>query len=55
MPRRIGALHPLMRLEHRIGLRSDWNLERMGIAIVVERRDTGEVLEATARYPLCSS
>jgi hypothetical protein len=42
-------------LEHRIKLQSDWSAERMGIAIFVERRDTGEVLEATARYPLCSS
>ena len=42
-------------LEHRTKLQSDWNAERMGIAIFVERRDTGQVLEATARYPLCSS
>jgi hypothetical protein len=42
-------------LEHRIKLQSDWNPQRMGIAIFVERRDTGQVLEATARYPLCSS
>jgi hypothetical protein len=42
-------------LEHRIKLQSDWSAERMGIAIFVERRDTGEVLEASARYPLCSS
>jgi hypothetical protein len=42
-------------LEHRIKLQPDWNPGRMGVAIFVERRDTGEVLEATARYPLCSS
>ena len=42
-------------LEHRIKLQSDWNAERMGIAIFVERSDTGEILEATAKYPLCSS
>jgi hypothetical protein len=42
-------------LEHRIKLQSDWSAERMGIAMFVERPDTGEVLEATARYPLCSS
>jgi hypothetical protein len=42
-------------LEHRIKLQSDWSAERMGIAIFVERPDTGEVLEAAARYPLCSS
>jgi hypothetical protein len=42
-------------LEHRIKLQSDWNAERMGIAVFVERRDSGEILEATAIYPLCSS
>jgi hypothetical protein len=42
-------------LEHRIKLQSDWNAERVGIAIFVERSDTGEILEATAKYPLCSS
>ena len=42
-------------LEHRIKLQADWNRERLGIAIFVERRDTGEVLEATGRYPLCMS
>jgi len=42
-------------LEHTIKLQSDWNAERSGIAIFIERRDTGEVLEATAMYPLCSS
>jgi hypothetical protein len=43
------------KLEHRIKLQSDWSAERIGIAIFVERRDTGEVLEAIAVYPLCSS
>lgn len=42
-------------LEHRIKLQSDWNAERVGIAIFVERSDTGEILEATAKYPLCLS
>lgn len=42
-------------LEHRIKLQSDWDAERTGIAIFIERRDTGEILEATAMYPLCSS
>lgn len=42
-------------LEHRIKLHSGWSPERMGVAIFVERSDTGEVLEATAKYPLCSS
>ena len=40
-------------LDYRIKLPSDWNLERTGIAIFVERSDTGQVLEAAARYPLC--
>ncbi len=35
--------------------KSDWNAARMGIAIFVERSDTGEILEATAKYPLCTS
>ena len=43
------------RLEHRIKLEPDWNAEHTGIAIFIERRDTGEILEATAMYPLCSS
>ena len=42
-------------LEHRMKLHSDWNAQRMGVAIFVERSDTGEILEATAKYPLCSS
>jgi hypothetical protein len=42
-------------LEHRVKLQSDWSAERMGIAIFVERPDTGEILEATERYPLCPS
>ena len=47
---------PLSDASYMVGkLQSDCSAERMGIAIFVERRDTGEVLEATARYPLCSS
>ena len=42
-------------LEHRVKLQPDWNAERMGIAVFVERLDTGEVLEAAALYPLCAS
>ena len=42
-------------LEHRIKLHSGWSPARMGVAIFVERSDTGEVLEATAKYPLCPS
>lgn len=42
-------------LEHRIQLDSSWNAEHTGVAIFVELLDTGEVLEATAMYPLCAS
>jgi hypothetical protein len=42
-------------LEHRLKLQPEWNVERMGIAVFVERPDTGEVLEAAALYPLCAS
>ena len=42
-------------LEHRMKLHSDWNAQRMGVAILVERSDPGEILQATAKYPLCSS
>lgn len=41
------------RLDHRIKVAADWNPERLGIAIFVEQADTGKVLEAASRYPLC--
>jgi hypothetical protein len=43
------------RLDHRIKVAADWNPERLGIAIFVERSDTGEVLGAAAQYPLCAA
>jgi len=42
-------------LDHRLKVSPDWNPARTGIAIFVERADTGEVLQAAARYPLCAS
>ena len=42
-------------LDHRVKVQPGWNAERMGIAVFVERLDTGEVLEAAALYPLCTS
>lgn len=42
-------------LDYRLKASPDWNPERTGIAIFVERSDTGEVLQAAARYPLCAS
>lgn len=53
-PFSIGAVSRTS-LDYRMKFKSDWNAERMGIAIVVERSDTGGVLEATAQYPLCTS
>lgn len=42
-------------LDYRLKVNPDWDRERTGIAIFVEWSDTGEILEATARYPLCAS
>lgn len=42
-------------LDYRLKANPDWNPERTGIAIFVERSDTGEILAATAKYPLCPS
>jgi hypothetical protein len=42
-------------LDHRITLKPGWNAGRIGIAVFVERSDSGEILEAAARYPLCES
>lgn len=42
-------------LEHRIRRSSSWKAEHTGVAIFVERLDTGEVQEASALYPLCAS
>lgn len=42
-------------LDYRLKVSPDWNPDHTGIAIFVERSDTGEVLEAAARYPLCGS
>jgi hypothetical protein len=43
------------RIEHSIRLRSDWNAQRTGLAIFVQRRDDGSTLQATASHPLCGS
>ncbi|MEO8631325.1 MAG: DUF1223 domain-containing protein [Betaproteobacteria bacterium] len=40
-------------LNQHITLPADANAARTGIAIFIERSDTGEVLEATSQYPLC--
>lgn len=42
-------------LQQTIRLRPDWGVERMGIAVFVERHGDGEILEATAMFPLCPS
>jgi hypothetical protein len=42
-------------LAHRLNWQAEWSPARMGIAIFVERSDTGEILQATANYPLCAS
>ena len=36
-----------------IKLRSDWDVRNLGIAVFVERTDSGEILEAAAMYPVC--
>jgi len=38
-----------------IKLRSDWDARNMGIAVFVERANSGEILDATAMYPVCTS
>jgi len=38
-----------------IKLHSDWDARYMGIAVFVERANSGEVLEAAAVYPVCTS
>jgi hypothetical protein len=45
----------LAKLKHRLKLQTDWKPDRMGIAVFAERSDTGEILQATANYPLCAS
>lgn len=45
----------LAKLKQRLKLQTDWNPERMGIAVFAERSGTGEILQATANYPLCAS
>ena len=42
-------------LDQRITPAPDWNIERLGIAVFVERIDSGEVLEAVAKYPVCDA
>jgi len=36
-------------------LRGDWDARNLGIAVFVERESSGEILEATAMYPVCTS
>jgi hypothetical protein len=43
-----------VRIDHRIRLPRGADLERVGVAVFVERADTGSVLQATSLYPLCS-
>ena len=49
------AAHGRARLEHQIKLQRDWDAQHLGVAIFVERADSGEILEAAAMYPLCAS
>jgi hypothetical protein len=35
--------------------RSDWDARSLGIAVFVERESSGEILEAAAMYPVCTS
>lgn len=53
-PFQIGA-SGRTKLDYRLQVDPDWNPDRTGIAIFVERSDTGEVLAVTAKYPLCPS
>ena len=41
------------RIDRSIKLGSDWNVQRTGVAIFVQRRDDGRVLQAASSYPLC--
>jgi hypothetical protein len=40
-------------LDHRITLPAGSAVARSGVAIFVEQADTGTILQAAARYPLC--
>ena len=40
-------------LVHMVKLRSEWDAHNLGIAVFVERANSGEVLEAAAVYPVC--
>jgi len=40
-------------LVYMLKLRSDWDARNLGIAVFVERADSGEILEAAAMYPVC--
>ncbi|HZP89301.1 MAG TPA: DUF1223 domain-containing protein [Burkholderiales bacterium] len=42
------------RLDHRLKVGADAQSERLGVAIFVERPQTGNVVQAATLYPLCS-
>jgi hypothetical protein len=44
-----------VRLDHQIKLQREWDAQHLGVAIFVERANSGEILEATAMYPVCAS
>lgn len=44
-----------VRLDHQIKLQRGWDAQHLGVAIFVERANSGEILEATAMYPICAS
>jgi len=42
-------------LDYRLKIDAAWTPERVGVAIFVERAETGEILGAAAKYPFCTS
>jgi hypothetical protein len=41
------------RLDHEVALRDGYTTERLGVAVFVERADSGGVLQAASLYPVC--
>ena len=40
-------------VEQRIETAPDWDLRRIGLAVFVQDRKTGDVLQAAAMFPVC--
>jgi hypothetical protein len=45
--------HGRARLDHQVALRAGSRTERLGVAVFVERADSGGVLQAASLYPVC--